>query len=232
MRVATGWAILALLVAACGSGQGSVSPTADPTPMPPEPSSASMAPSPAGGEASPPAALIADVDVGGRSIHVECRGTARPSVPTILLESGLDGSAGNWSGGIRPALEARSKVCAYSRAGLGGSDPALEATRTIDDMADDLEAMIDGAGIAGPFLIVAHSLGPWISTVYTSRHPDQVVGLVLVDPRGPGVTQRQLHALGEPTSGEPDVVSEVRSWVAGGGFDDNRDRPQRRRDHR
>jgi pimeloyl-ACP methyl ester carboxylesterase len=127
----------------------------------------------------------------------------------------------NWTGGIRPALETRTKVCAYSRAGLGGSDPAPEATRTIEDMADDLEATLDAAGIAGPFLIVAHSLGPWISMVYTSRHPDQVVGLVLVDPRGPGVTQQWSEALGEPTPGESEAVTSLRAFVNDGGYEDN-----------
>jgi pimeloyl-ACP methyl ester carboxylesterase len=217
MRIAVGWAIVGLLVAACGSGQASVAATADPTSAPT--GAMSPSPSPVGGEASP-RALMADVDIGGRSIHVECRGTAPPGVPTILLESGLEGSMANWSGGVRPALETRSKVCAYSRAGLGGSDPAPEATRTIEDMADDLEATLDAAGIAGPFLIAAHSMGPWISIVYTSRHPDQVVGLVLVDPRGPGVTRQWSDALGEPTPGESEAVTALRAFL-NSGYEDN-----------
>ncbi len=222
MRVVTGWVIVGLLVTACGSGQASMGATSDPASAPPATASAAVTavPSPDAGEASPPLALMADVDIGGRSIHVECRGTAPPGVPTILLESGLEGSMANWSGGVRPALETRTKVCAYSRAGLGGSDPAPEATRTIEDMADDLEATLDAAGIAGPFLIAAHSLGPWISMVYTSRHPDDVVGLVLVDPRGPGVTQRWSDALGEPATGEPEAVTWLRTFVTGG-YEDN-----------
>lgn len=227
MRIVTGWVIVGLLVTACGSGQISTADPTSPASAPPTtapPATGSPATSAGAVEPSPPRALIADVDIGGRSIHVECRGTAPPGVPTILLESGLDGSMANWTGGVRPALETRTKVCAYSRAGLGGSDPAPEATRTIDNMADDLEAMLDSAGIAGPFLIVAHSMGPWISMAYTSRHPDQVVGLVLVDPRGPGVTQRWADALGEPESGEPEAVAFLRTFVTGGGYDDNRER--------
>jgi pimeloyl-ACP methyl ester carboxylesterase len=218
MRIVTGWVIVGLLVTACGSGQASVAATAGPTSAPP--ASASTAPSPDAGEASPPQALIADVDIGGRSIHVECRGTAPAGVPTILLESGLDGSLANWSGGVRPALETSTKVCAYSRAGLGGSDPAPESSRTIEDMADDLEAMLTGAGIDGPFLIAAHSMGPWISMVYMSRHPDQVVGLVLVDPRGPGVTRRWSDALGEPAPGESEAITALRAFL-NGGYEDN-----------
>ncbi len=225
MRIVTGWVIVGLFVTACGSGQASVAATARLTAASPTTTAtadASPSPTPET-DASTPPALLADVDIGGRSIHVECRGSAPPGVPTILLESGLDGSMANWTGGVRPALETRTKVCAYSRAGLGGSDPAPEATRTIEDMADDLEAMLDAAGIAGPFLIVAHSLGPWISMVYTSRHPDEVAGLVLVDPRGPGVTERWSDALGEPTPGEPEAVTRLRAFVTGGGYDDNRE---------
>lgn len=222
MRVVAGFVIVGLFATACVGGQATLVPTPDPTSAPP--ATASPSPSPVAGEASPPRALMADVDIGGRSIHVECRGTAPPGVPTILLESGLDGSLANWSGGVRPALETRTKVCAYSRAGLGGSDPAPGATRTIDDMADDLEAMLESAGIDGPFLIVAHSMGPWISMVYTSRHPDQVAGLVLVDPRGPGVTRQWSEGLGEPTPDEPEAVTWLRTFVTGGGYDDNRER--------
>lgn len=221
MRVLIGSVIVGMLVTACASRSASSAPTASPTSAPPV--TTSPAPSQVAAEASSPRALIADIDVGGRSIHVECRGSSPSGAPTILLESGLDGSLSNWTGGVRPALEARAKVCAYSRAGLGGSDPAPEAERTIEDSADDLEAMLAGAELAGPFLIVAHSMGPWISMVYTSRHPDQVVGLVLVDPRGPGTTQRQMDALGGPSPGEPEAVTEVRAWVDGGGYDENRE---------
>lgn len=226
MRSVAGSAIVTLLVSACAAGHVSTSVTG-PSMAASSVASPSVAVSVAPSVSVVAAAslslpLIEDVDVGGRTIHVECRGEPRPGFPAILLESGLDGSMANWSGGVRPALEAHTTVCAYSRAGLGGSDPAPKDTpRTIEDSADDLEAVIARAGIEGPFLIVAHSLGPWISMVYTNRHPDQVVGLVFVDPRGPAVTQGQLDALGDPAAGEPTAVTEVRDWINGGGLEDN-----------
>jgi pimeloyl-ACP methyl ester carboxylesterase len=223
--------IAAVVVVACGPGQAVPSPSVAPSPgvsSPGEPPAtpdatvvASATPAPT---ADASGTLDAMIDAGdGRGVHVLCRGSAPPGVPTLLLESGLDGSLHNWAA-IQGPLLRLTRVCGYDRAGLGRSDPPPPGTRTVDDLADDLEAVIDGARIEGPFVLVAHSLGPWISTVLTARRPDDVAGLVLVDPRGPRVTAEHLAALGDPVAGEDELVTEIRDFLADEGYDDNAER--------
>lgn len=210
-RVLVATLVLATALVACAG------PSATPSAVPPSPSP-SRAPIPT---ADANGTLDALIDVGdGRRIHVLCGGKQPEGVPLVWLEAGLDGSIHNWAS-VNGPLRQRTRVCAYDRAGLGASDRPPDGRRTVDDLADDLEAVIAGAGIEGPMVIVAHSAGPWVSTVHAARHPDDVVGLVLIDPRGPAVSREHLAALGDPAPGEPAVVTEVRDAMADGLFDDN-----------
>jgi pimeloyl-ACP methyl ester carboxylesterase len=53
--------------------------------------------------------------------------------------------------------------------------------RTAADAVADLHALLDAAGIPGPYVLVGHSLGGIIVRLYAATYPDEVVGLVLVD---------------------------------------------------
>ncbi len=206
---------VASTVAACGGA----SATPSQRPVSPSPSlTPSRAPVPT---ADANGTLDALIDVGdGRRLHVLCGGEQPDGVPLLWLEAGLDGSIHNWAS-VNGPLRQRTRVCAYDRAGLGSSDRPPDGRRTVDDLVDDLEAVIAGAGIEGPMVIAAHSAGPWVSTVYAARHPDDVLGLVFIDPRGPAISREHLAALGAASSGEPRVVTEVRDAMTDGLFDDN-----------
>jgi pimeloyl-ACP methyl ester carboxylesterase len=53
------------------------------------------------------------------------------------------------------------------------------------DVVADLEAVLAGAQIEGPFVLVGHSMAVWPLSVYASKNiPTDVAGVVLVDPRG------------------------------------------------
>ena len=39
-------------------------------------------------------------------------------------------------------------------------------------------------------MLVGHSMAVWPLSVYAAAHPDDVAGVVLVDPRGPHVSSR------------------------------------------
>jgi pimeloyl-ACP methyl ester carboxylesterase len=53
---------------------------------------------------------------------------------------------------------------------------------TAGSVTDDLHALLHSAGIVGPIVLVAHSLGGLYATLYTDRFPSEVAGLVLIDP--------------------------------------------------
>ena len=116
------------------------------------------------------------VKVGNRKLAVTCVGEGQP---TVVLESGLGDDASIWAN-LQPEIATFTRVCAYSRAGLGKSDPA-PGQRTVQNVVDDLETLLADSSIKGPFVLVGHSIGGLIVNMYAHQHPQQVAGLVLVD---------------------------------------------------
>jgi pimeloyl-ACP methyl ester carboxylesterase len=49
----------------------------------------------------------------------------------------------------------------------------------------EVHTLLTKAGVPGPYIMVGHSLGGAFSLLYARTHPDQVKGLVLVDPAQP-----------------------------------------------
>lgn len=118
------------------------------------------------------------VDVGGYRLHIQCVGVGSP---TVVLDAGLSGSSLDWSL-VQPELGSTTRVCAYDRAGMGWSDSAPQP-RTPRQLAAELHALLTNAGIAGPYVLVGHSLAGKNVRLFTLAHPEQVAGMVLVDAR-------------------------------------------------
>jgi pimeloyl-ACP methyl ester carboxylesterase len=124
----------------------------------------------------PPGQLV---DIGGYRLHIYCTG---PEIggPTLILNHG-GGAFGAWDwSAIQPQLARFARVCSYDRAGYGWSD-ASPLPRTVDYETDELHTLLERAGIAGPYVLVAHSLGGYTARMYATRYPDKVAGMVLVD---------------------------------------------------
>lgn len=117
------------------------------------------------------------VDVGGHRLYVECTGSGSP---TVILQSGLGESSSYWAS-IAPAVAASTTVCAYDRAGHGRSDEV--GAQDGIALATDLHTLLDRAGVAGPYILVGHSSGGPYVRAYAARYPEQVVGMVLLDPQ-------------------------------------------------
>lgn len=117
------------------------------------------------------------VDVGGRRLHLDCKGQG--DGPTVVIEQGAASPSVVWEP-IQARLAAAGRVCLYDRAGYQWSDPAPGA-RSLTDRADDLHRLLTTAGVPGPYVLVAHSYGGAISRVFAHRHPHDVASMVLVD---------------------------------------------------
>lgn len=78
------------------------------------------------------------------------------------------------------ATEAR--VFAYSRPGYGRSDPA-ETPRDADTIVEELRTLLASRGVAPPYLLVGHSFGGTYMELFAKAHPEEVVGLVMVETR-------------------------------------------------
>ena len=131
------------------------------------------------------------VDVGGRQLYLECRGAGSP---TVILISGYRNDADIWgvesapgTTMVLPGVAAFTRVCAYGRPGtildkdhLSRSD-AVPMPRTADAIVAELHELLAAAHVAGPYVLVAHSLGGLFARLYASTYPDEVAGMVLVD---------------------------------------------------
>jgi pimeloyl-ACP methyl ester carboxylesterase len=158
------------------------------------------------------------VDIGGRSLYLECRGQGSP---TVILESGAGGRADVWSQDLAnpdsnrtmvlPGVAAFTRVCAYDRPGTltqnnssldpdgplffpSRSDPVPQP-RTTQDRVDDLHALLAAAEIPGPYVLVGHSAGGLVVRLFASEYPEEVVGMVLLDTTHEDVWLRFQEAL-------------------------------------
>ena len=116
------------------------------------------------------------VDIGGRSLNIDCVGQGSPAV---VMDSGGDQPGYSWilvQRGVSPF----TRACWYDRAGYGWSDPAPER-RSSADIAEDLHKLLHGAGVAPPYVLVGHSFGGFNVRVFAARYRDETAGLVLVD---------------------------------------------------
>ena len=117
------------------------------------------------------------VPVQNSRLHAYSEGEGEP---TIILESGIAASSLNWRA-VQSELARFARVISYDRAGFGWSE-AAHTPRSIDNLASELEKMLDGLDISGPLIVVAHSFGSLIARAYCYRNPDRVVELLLLDP--------------------------------------------------
>jgi pimeloyl-ACP methyl ester carboxylesterase len=119
------------------------------------------------------------VDIGGCRLHIQCQGEGRPGAPTVVLET-PNGESGLIWAAVQPEVAKFTRVCAYDRAGLGWSDKSPNP-RTVANITDDLATLLERAGVKPPYVLVGNSIGGLYARYYAHRHPDQVVGMVLVD---------------------------------------------------
>ena len=168
-------ALLALVLAGCASPAApSSTPSGTPAPVTPEPTpAATAAPTP-----SPVERIEGTFDVGdGRKLYLRCIGSGSP---TILLEAGDEDSGTDHWRFVAGPLSDDTRTCVYDRAGLGRSDPAT-GCRQMDDILDDLDGMLDAAGVEGPYVLVGASGGGFLMAGFAARHPEHVAGMVFVE---------------------------------------------------
>lgn len=129
------------------------------------------------------------VDIGGRKMHIDCRGNGSP---TVIFEAGLDsGGSLSWDR-VHDAVAQTTRACAYDRAGVMWSDPT-PGKQDGETVSDDLHTLLKATGINGPLVMVGHSLGgPYIMN-YVRKYGDPVKGVVFVDTSHPDQVKRMAN---------------------------------------
>ncbi len=204
-------AALALAAAACSDDGASTATTSEPpatSTTPAATTTEAATTTPASTVTTEPAAdgaIAEQVDVGGRSLYLECRGTGSP---TVVLQSGYGNAGDIWSvtdtssPAVFPALAETNRVCIYDRPGSalstrtdangtvtldpdgvrpGRSGPVPTTPRDPAEVVTELHDVLAAADVPGPYVMVGHSLGGALNVLYARTYPDEVAGLVIVD---------------------------------------------------
>jgi pimeloyl-ACP methyl ester carboxylesterase len=137
----------------------------------------------------PPGKLIM---VDGHQLHLNCTGSGGR---TVVLDAGLGGWSMEWSS-VQPAIAQYTRVCSYDRAGLGWSEPG-DLPGDGQHAVDELHSLLANSGESGPFVLVGHSNGGLRAALYAHTYPQEVAGVVLVDPT-PRATDAERIALLPP----------------------------------
>lgn len=134
----------------------------------------------------------------GRRMHFVCVGSGSP---TIVFEQGGEGWIVNWRK-VQTRASRISRTCFYDRAGFGLSDPP-KGDITELAVTNDLESLLKSQGIKEPVVLVAHSIGGFYATLFADRFPEQVAGMVLIEPgfdgqfgpKDPDQRRREIEAM-------------------------------------
>jgi pimeloyl-ACP methyl ester carboxylesterase len=114
------------------------------------------------------------VEVDGRMLRMRIEGTGSP---TVILEAGLSGPLEVWDM-VQSDVSRFTRVVSYDRIGAVEKKSSL----TGKDVARELHAALHNAGVEPPYILVGHSLGGMYSRLFAELYPDDVAGMVLLDP--------------------------------------------------
>jgi pimeloyl-ACP methyl ester carboxylesterase len=99
---------------------------------------------------------------------------------TVLFEAGIAATNLNWFH-IQERVSQFAATASYDRSGLGWSSPPTTA-RTPGNLAAELHEVLQEGGLKPPFVLVGHSFGGLVMRRYALLYPEEVAGVVLVDP--------------------------------------------------
>lgn len=117
------------------------------------------------------------VEAAGCKLYVVEKGTRGA---TVVFESGIGATHLNWHR-IQGAIAECATTFAYDRAGLGWSCPCI-TQRTPAHVAAELHELLRAAGASPPYVLVGHSFGGFVMRRFALTWPEEVAGVVLIDP--------------------------------------------------
>lgn len=124
--------------------------------------------------ATPPLGRLYDVD--GRQLLLHRSGSGGPAV-VFFPGAGMTG-LGYWN--VHEQISQFTTSVLYDRAGTGWSD-SVPLPRSATEVTDEARQLLSVAGVAGPLLLVGHSLGGIYARRYAQRFPDEVAAILMLD---------------------------------------------------
>lgn len=143
----------------------------------------------------PPAPRMVEVE--GRDVRVMTAGFEHleRGQHVVVFESGAGTPLQNW-GPVFTDLAAFAPVVAYDRAGIGGSAWDGEPP-TPERRVAQLRALLSELDAPPPYVLVGHSWGGPLIRVFAGHQPDEVAGLVYVDPTDFSMSTADIRAIND-----------------------------------
>jgi pimeloyl-ACP methyl ester carboxylesterase len=131
----------------------------------------------------PPGRMI---DVGGHKLHLNCTGSGSP---TVVMESGWNTTGSLSFVRVQPEIAKSQRICSYDRAGIMWSE-RRDGTPSAAQIAGDLHRLLENASEAAPYVMVGYSMGGLLIRVFSQQYPQDVAGMVFVEPAHPEAEER------------------------------------------
>lgn len=156
------------------------------------------------------------IEVGGQELNVYTAGWEHLETgrPVVVFEGGATTPIQTWTAVLLRIAE-HSPVVAYDPPGLGLS-PWAEHVPTLEVLNTRLHELLTVIEAPAPYVLVAHSWASWAVRGYSGRYPDEVAGLVLIDPTPPeSEFVAAFEALGIGPSGPRDFRQMLQAMMEG-----------------
>ncbi|SEI52765.1 Pimeloyl-ACP methyl ester carboxylesterase [Dyadobacter koreensis] len=122
------------------------------------------------------------VKVNGIDFNVYTKGfeNRKNNVPALIFENGMGVGLDTWDLVI-DELSKEVPVFAYERANVGksGKDYKLPA---IGKVSENLKCILTTLNIQPPYILIGHSMGGLYTRAYSGLYPNDIAGLVFIDP--------------------------------------------------
>ena len=138
---------------------------------------------------------------GAHGLQLQWLEWSRQGIPLVMLH-GFGNEAHIWDA-FAPHVAPHYQTLALDQRGHGRSDWDPQGRYETDDMREDLEEVSKALGLER-LVLVGHSMGGRVATLFAGRHPERMAGLVLVDigpeldPRGPLRMRDEVGAHRDP----------------------------------
>lgn len=122
------------------------------------------------------------VKVNGNNYHILLKGfeNRKSNTPAIIFENGIGSDLHDWNK-VTDQISAFAPVLFYDRAGIGTSDKLFKMP-TVESVNQNLHAMLAELKISPPYILVGHSFGGVYIRAFAGRYPNEIAGLVFIDP--------------------------------------------------
>ncbi|KAJ5764765.1 hypothetical protein N7520_004324 [Penicillium odoratum] len=124
------------------------------------------------------------VSIGTHKLYLSVSGPDRKEgEPVVLLMHGLGSTISEWVL-VREEVVPFARWVEYDRSGMGRSESPVQIPELISakSVAAELDVLLKVSEIAPPFVLVCHSWGGFTGRELLHLRPNDVVGMVLVDP--------------------------------------------------